>query len=175
MPQSYFDWFDLEPRLIIDEGVLKKLYYAKSKAVHPDFHTLSDDSAQESMLHQASYNNAAYKTLKDFDLRLKYILDLYGHLPEEGNASVPQEFLMEMMDFNERIMELEMDFDAGEAKEVQNALNNLDESMLEEVTDFVHSSNLNLLTQPQWDLLRDFYLKKRYLWRLRQNIDRMMA
>ena len=173
MDSNYFEWFGMNPSLSIDEGQLKRSFYQKSKSVHPDFHTLADSDAQEAVLQQASYNNVAYKTLKDFDPRLKYVLDLYGYLPEEGKASVPQEFLMEMMDFNESIMELEMDYDAGEAQKVLDKLKELDQSLKLNIKDILALDDLSKLNTAQWEILRDYYLKKRYLWRLEENIDKM--
>lgn len=173
MDSNYFEWFGLNPSLSIDEGQLKRSFYQKSKSVHPDFHTLADSDAQEAVLQQASYNNVAYKTLKDFDPRLRYVLDLYGYLPEEGKASVPQEFLMEMMDFNEFIMELEMDYDADEAQKVLDKLKELDQSLNLNIKDILDLDDLSKLNPAQWEALRDYYLKKRYLWRLEENIDKM--
>ena len=173
MDSNYFEWFGLNPSLSIDEGQLKRSFYQKSKSVHPDFHTLADSDAQEAVLQQASYNNVAYKTLKDFDPRLRYVLDLYGYLPEEGKASVPQEFLMEMMDFNEFIMELEMDYDADEAQKVLDKLKELDQSLNHNIKDILDLDDLSKLNPAQWEALRDYYLKKRYLWRLEENIAKM--
>ena len=173
MDSNYFEWFGLNPSLSIDEGQLKRSFYQKSKSVHPDFHTLADSDAQEAVLQQASYNNVAYKTLKDFDPRLRYVLDLYGYLPEEGKASVPQEFLMEMMDFNEFIMELEMDYDTDEAQKVLDKLKELDQSLNHDIKDILDLDDLSKLNPAQWEALRDYYLKKRYLWRLEKNIAKM--
>lgn len=173
MDSNYFEWFGLNPSLTIDEGQLKRSFYAKSKSVHPDFHTLADSDAQETVLQQASYNNVAYKTLKDFDARLRYVLDLYGYLPEEGKASVPQEFLMAMMDFNESIMELEMDYDSNQAREVLEKLKTLDETLRVDIQEILNLNDLSKLEASQWEALRDYYLKKRYLWRLEENIDKM--
>lgn len=173
MDSNYFEWFGLSPSLRIDEGQLKRSFYQKSKSVHPDFHTLANSDVQEDVLQQASYNNMAYKTLKDFDSRLRYVLDLYGYLPEEGKASVPQEFLMEMMDFNESIMELQMDYDSDKGQKVLDELEALDQSLGLNIKDILDVNDLSKLDTSQWEALRDYYLKKRYLWRLRENIDKM--
>ncbi len=173
MDSNYFEWFGLNPSLSIDEGHLKRSFYQKSRSVHPDFHTLADSDAQEAVLQQASYNNLAYKTLKDFDPRLRYVLDLYGFLPEEGKATVPQEFLMEMMDFNESIMELEMDYDSDQAREILDKLEDLDQTLKSDIKEILDLNDVSKLETSQWEALRDYYLKKRYLWRLGENIDKL--
>ena len=49
--------------------------------------------------------------MRDPDLRMRYILELEGSLGEEGQNQIPQDFLMEMMEINEALMELEFDFE----------------------------------------------------------------
>ena len=82
----------------------------------PYFHTLSDDTNQEEVLELSTINNDGYNILKDRFRRMQHLLSLKGKMPEEGQAKVPQEFLMEMMDINEALMELEFD-GSPEAKE----------------------------------------------------------
>ena len=106
---NYFEFYGLPESLELDEHLLKKKFYAHSRSFHPDFHTLASEEEQEKMLLQASLNNIAYKTLASFDSRLKHLLTLHGKLETEGENKVPQDFLMEMMDLNEGLMELEME------------------------------------------------------------------
>ena len=51
----------------------------------------------------------ALDALKNSQTRLKYILVIAGVQFEEGKETVPQDFLMNMMDINEDIMEFKMD------------------------------------------------------------------
>ena len=78
---------------------------------HPDFFTLDGIEKQMEALEVSTLNNKAYNTLKDFDRRLKYILEEKSVLKEEGSNNLPQEFLMEMMKVNEAVMDLQFDFD----------------------------------------------------------------
>ena len=74
------------------------------------------------ILELSTLNNEAYKTLSDFDKRMKYILEIKAVLDEEGKNQIPQDFLMEMMDINEQLMELEFDFDPNIYRKVKSEL-----------------------------------------------------
>ena len=109
---NYFAFFGLPEQLNIDQARLKTTFYENSKKFHPDFYTLASSEEQLSALENSTYNNEGYKVLQNFDSRLKYFLEINNQLAEEGQNQIPQDFLMEMMDFNEQLMELEFDFDA---------------------------------------------------------------
>ena len=79
------------------------------------------------------------KTLKDFDKRMKYILDQKGIMDEEGQNKLPQSFLMEMMEINEALMELEFDFDEVKKNEALNNLKNQESSIYSEVEQIIEN------------------------------------
>ncbi len=103
--ENYFDFFGLELSFEIDIDSLKAQYLKNSKEYHPDFY-LSDEQKHEQALALTSLNNKAYKTLSKDRSRCKHLLELKGMLDEK--ASLPPDFLMEMMEWNERIMEAKM-------------------------------------------------------------------
>ncbi|MBK7407344.1 MAG: Fe-S protein assembly co-chaperone HscB [Saprospirales bacterium] len=169
---DFFQYYDLPLSFLLDEADLKRRYYAHSKRLHPDFYTLESEEKQAEILEQSTYNNQAYKALSNFDARMRYILELKGLMPEEGQSSLPQEFLMEMMDVNEQLMELEFDFDAEAYAHVLRALERLEQELLAEVTPtleaFDSSPTGNIDLQP----VVDYYFKKKYLLRIRENLGK---
>jgi molecular chaperone HscB len=173
---NYFEWYQIRPAFQIDLPALKKRYYALSRELHPDFHTQASAEQQDEMLQRASLNNEAFKTLSDPDLRMRYVLELYGLLGDENAApALPQAFLMDMMEINEALMELEFEPDAGKAEVLKNNVQVIENQIFEEV--------LPLLEQvpetdwPEADLkkVRDYYLKKRYLLRIQENLRTFAA
>ena len=100
--------YDIPESFEIDQAALKRKFLELSKKYHPDFHTLNDEGEQEDALKMSVLNNEAYKTLKNKELLTAYILELNG-ITFGDNDSIPQEFLMEMMDINERLMDVQMD------------------------------------------------------------------
>jgi len=165
---NYFEFFDIPVAFTVDEAEVKRKYYANSKRFHPDFYTLESEEKQAKILEKSSLNNEAYRTLMDFDQRMKYVLELKGALEEEGENRVPQDFLMEMMEFNEALMELEMDFDEATYKKALQELEEKEAALYEEIRDVVAS---NKLMEAELSAAKNFYLKKRYLLRIRENLS----
>src|ERR1700712_331465 len=108
---NYFEFYGIHESFTPDTALLKKKFYELSKKYHPDFHANEDDAKQQEILELSTLNNKAYQTLSDPYKRLEYILKSHDLLLEGAKPQLPADFLMEMMDINERMMELE---DAGE-------------------------------------------------------------
>jgi molecular chaperone HscB len=169
---TFFEFYNIPIAFKLDESALKKTFYAYSKKYHPDFHTLEDEDKQDEILELSTLNTEAYKTLSDFDKRMKYILDLKGTMAAEGENKLPQDFLMEMMDINEAIMELEFDFDERAYNKALKDVQILENQQLEEINPVL--DNFDDATTPQSELekVKNFYLKKRYLLRIRENLSK---
>lgn len=169
--QDYFSFYGLPVSPVVDQQALRKKYYALSRELHPDFHTLKGASEQQATLEKASYNNEAYQVLSDPDRRLKYFLDLKGALAEEGQNQVPQDFLMEMMEVNEALMELEFDNDPSVRQKITGLVDQLEAGLEEDAAGILANYDDDTATDAQLSVLRDYYLKRRYLLRIRQNLD----
>lgn len=165
---NYFDFFDLPVSPAVDKALLKKKFYANSKRFHPDFHTLAGDEAREEALEQSTLNNQGYKTLTDDDRRLKHLLDIKGVLGEEGSNKMPQAFLMEMMDINEALMELQFEDDPATRSKVDGMIADLEADFDREVADVLNHYDDTTVSPGDLEKLKDYYLKKRYLRRLKQ-------
>ena len=167
---NYFHLFNLPPAPTLDEAALKKTFYANSKRFHPDFHTLEDPATQQEVLEKSTLNNQGYKVLADEDLRLKHLLEVKGVLGEEGTNQVPQDFLLEIMEVNEALMELAFEDDPVARLRVTALIDRLEATLREEVADVYASYDDARVTPAQLDKLKDYYLKRRYLLRLREKI-----
>lgn len=165
---NYFHYFNLPLSPAIDKAELKKKFYANSKRFHPDFHTLAGDEAREEALEQSTLNNQGYKLLNDDDRRLKHLLDLKGVLGEEGTNKMPQAFLMEMMDINEALMELQFEEDPAARTKVESMIADLESGFDEEVAEVLNHYDDTTVSTEDLEKLKDYYLKKRYLRRLKQ-------
>ena len=167
---NYFTFFDLRPSPTLDEAALKRTYYANSKQFHPDFHTLADEATQQEVLEKSTLNNQGYKVLTDEDSRLRHLLEVRGVLGEEGTNQVPQDFLMEIMEVNEALMELEFEDDPLVREKVVGLIDQLEADLRETVTPVVRDYDDATATAADLEALKDYYLKRRYLLRLRQKI-----
>ena len=169
---NYFEFYKIPITFKVDEAALKRIFYLNSKKYHPDFFTLESEEKQSQILELSTLNNEAYQTLKDFDKRMKYVLELKGLLSAEGKDKLPQSFLMEMMEINEALMELEFDFDAQNytnAKQSVEALAQQLDTQIAPIIEHYDDANANV---EQLNILKNYFLKKRYLLRIFENLSR---
>lgn len=166
--QNHFEFFGIEPAFFPDETELRRKWRENSRAYHPDF-AMGDEASSQKAVELSSLNNDAWKVLSQFENRVAYILQMHDK-PEVGK-SLPPDFLMEMMDLNEALVEAEM---GGDEQEKQ------------QLTARVHEINYQLDTDLKkaakaWDqgekraeslaVIEDCYLRKKYLLRLLENLN----
>ena len=175
---NYFEFFNLPVSFIIDEQMLKTKFYAYSKQYHPDFYINQSPQEQAHVLTLSAMNNRAYKILSNPDLRLAYTLRLLNVLDEHENYQLSQEFLMEMMDINEQVM------DAEKASNAENQL-----QLVHQIKEFVDELNieqnrcfgafeLDLPSDKKLPILlsiKDLYFKKKYLLRIQEKLHRFAS
>jgi len=167
---QFFQFFDLPVCFVLDEADLRKRYLSNSKKFHPDFYTLESSEKQAEILQLSSLNNEAYRTLSDFDQRMKYILEEKGLLVE-GQNEIPKNFLLEMMDINEQLMELEFDFEQSIFDAVKQEVESQEQEIWGEVKDLVEGYSEEKTSPEELNQIKNFYLKKRYLLRIKENLS----
>ena len=168
---NYFEWFGLPVAFLTEETELRQRFYRKSKSLHPDFHTRADEDTQQEALAQSSFNNEAYRVLSDPDRCMQYVLGLYNVLAEEGQNQLPGAFLMEMMEINESLMELEFDFDAHALQRIQESTTQTESALYQEILPLLKGFDPLMPETGQLEKIKDYYLKKRYLLRIKENLS----
>ncbi len=170
---QYFKIFDLPVSFQVDQAQLKKAFLANTRKYHPDFYTLSDEIEQAQMLDQSSTNNIAYKILSDSDKRIHYILDQKGFIAPEGTpVPLPPDFLMEMMEINEQLMELEFDPNEAALNDLKNTVQNIDTELLNSVKTELETWHEGIENEAvMLDKIKYFYFKRKYLLRIRENLS----
>lgn len=165
---DYFAFMGLPRAFFPDEQSLRNRFVENSRRWHPDVHADGLPASREKADELSSLNNQAFSTLRDFDKRVHHLLALEGFLPEEGQAQLPQDFLMEMMDVNEELMELAMEDDPDKRQAISSRLDVMEEELLESVkpimADYDRDGSGNLRE------VSDYLLKRRYFQRLRSRI-----
>lgn len=159
---SYFDYYNIPCQYKLNQSELRKLFYSKSKDLHPD------QSNQMDAIDQTSVNNEAYRILSDPHLRLKHILEIFNGPMDESKMQLPKAFFMDMMDINE---EIEFVSDENRA-----SLNEKIKSLIQSEEDHYNIIIQNFDKQDHSEevlrKLEEFYFKQKYYYRMLQNMNR---
>jgi len=171
---NYFEFYEIPESFQIDAPALKKKFYELSKRYHPDFFANEDDAKQHDILELSTLNNKAYQVLSNPARRMEYILQQHELLAEGDKYQLAPDFLMEMMDINERLTDAETPEQLGNIKAqidlfekellaTQNAL----------VIDYESDSTAN--KELKLKGLKDIYFKQKYLLRIKDSLDTFAA
>lgn len=156
---------------ILDEKLLRQRYLENNRRYHPDFHTMENEAHQTEMLALATQNNQAYKTLLNPDTRMHYILELKQTVSKEGNDNqLPPDFLMEMMEINEELMDLEMDFDKKVFDRIEAKIDTLIETLNADIHPTLMAYDDTNTDEEEMLKIKFFYQKKRYLLRITEKL-----
>jgi molecular chaperone HscB len=155
--ENYFVFYGLQAEFNIDETLLKNLFLEKSKEFHPDFYT-DDAESQHIAVSVSSYNNLAYKILKNPISRASHLLDIMTTNQQEKPV-LPNDFLMDMMLINEEID----DMTPENQYELEDKINDMKDDLSEDIEQLANAKN--------WPELRMAVLKWKYLERLENRFN----
>ena len=172
---NYFKFYELPITFSMDEKDLKKRFLKKSKQFHPDFFTMESEEVQAEMLELSTFNTEAYKVLSDENKRILYILSLKNTIAPEGQNQLPPDFLMEVMDINEQIMELEFEHTAENYEKVVAEINLFENNLKFEIKDILQRFDFELVTDSDLDKIKLFYFKSKYLLRMSENVSKFAS
>jgi len=156
---NYFELLELPVNINIDKSALAKKYFELQKKYHPDFYAKADEADQQEALEKTSELNKAYKTFKDQDATIQYLLKIKGLLQEEEKYPLPPDFLMEVMELNENLSE-----DSASAIEA------FEENIYTDVKSIIEGYNDETVTNNELLQLKEYYYKKKYLQRILDRI-----
>lgn len=171
---DYFEFYGLPVTFNPDTAQIKKKFYELSKKYHPDFYINESEEKQNEVLELSTVNNKAYQVLSDPQKRLHYILELKGLLKEGESYTLPQDFLMDMMDVNETLMDLQFDPDAARLASVKNEVDAIEKDLSGQI-DALTASFESVDAEGQTQVLasiKDLYYRNKYLYRIRESIDK---
>ncbi len=171
---NYFDFYGIPESFNPDVAALKKKFYELSKQYHPDFYATDTDEKQQEILELSTINNKAWQTLSDPAKRLEYILRQHELLVDGAKPALPSDFLMEMMDINERLMEIE---DADQWGEINNEVMSVDDDInqkLYSLTKDYHTLD-DTAKESRLNEILDIYYRQKYLLRIKESLNTFAA
>ncbi len=172
---NYFELYDLPVSFHPDQNVVKQKFYALSKKYHPDFYINESTEKKDEVLELSTLNNKAFQILKDPKKVLQYVLELKGVISEGENYTLPQSFLMEMMDVNETIMDLQFDSDTEKLAQVKNDIREIEQSLSDELSSCTSAFENTNPDQQQTALtkIKDIYYRNKYIQRLKESLAKL--
>ncbi len=173
---NYFELYHMPETFRPNQVEVKSKFYKLSRLYHPDRFAQAGGAELAKALQVSAMNNEAYKTFKNADATMAYILKLHNLLEDEEKYNLPPAFLMEMMDINEAVSDCEMDPTNEDARQM--AINSLNEQL--ELWDAATKIPVDKFEKGDKsnDLLlqiKDQYFRKKYLLRVKERIDRFAA
>lgn len=160
---NYFELFDLPLGPVVNKQVLAKKYTELQKKYHPDFNLQLINAEKEDNLDRSADINKAYKIFRDEDRTLQYFLEVTGLSEPDEKYELPPDFLMEMMEMNESLMEKNKD-------EVQKEVEDYNAKLYADVKPIIDSYWMGITDGPSLQKLKAYHYKKKYLNRI---LDRL--
>jgi len=106
-PNNYYDFFEVDRKLKLDEEDLQRRFYELSRKWHPDRFGRKSAQEQAQALEATSLLNDGYRTLRDPIKRAEYLLTEEGFpIGEQRSKEVPPELLEEVFELNMMLEEL---------------------------------------------------------------------
>ena len=102
---KYFELFDIPVQLKVNTTDLKQKFFELSKKYHPDYFASADSTGQADSLEKSALVNEAWKTFQQTDKTIQYVLEEKGLMEKEEKYELPPDFLMEVLEINEALMD----------------------------------------------------------------------
>lgn len=164
MNRNYFQIFAIEPDLKIDATALRNTLHQLARKYHPDLGQNANQDQEPSL----AEINVGYEVLRDFKKRMAYLLFLYRG--KECKMELGTEFLLEMLELNERIQDWQANPLDREREELLRLLKAKDEELRQEYQELWQNFNLNSCSEAEVKSLEHYLAQQQYLDRLQQKL-----
>ncbi len=170
MAMTYFELFELPVSLKVNTATLSRKFFELSKKYHPDYFINEEDQAQAEALEKSAQLNKAWKTFQNPDETIKYVLQLKGLLEEEEKYELPPDFLMEVLEINEQLMDAD---EPAVKADLESTIHHLQNEIYEPVKEMVENYKEGTVTEKELLQVKAYYYKKKYLDRIRRQLAGM--
>ncbi len=165
---NYFELFEIPVRLQLNRSELPRKYFELSKKYHPDYFANDTQEAKMNALEKTALLNKAFRTFQNPDETIRYVLQLKGLLSEGEKYQLPREFLLRVMELNESLGDIK---DTGNADKTEAVLTAFENEIYQPVQDSIEQYQDDKVTRQQLLMVKDYYFKKKYLRRVRQQVQ----
>lgn len=162
---NYFELFEIPVQLKVQTAHLSTRFFELSKKYHPDYFVGEHDLAQAESLENSALLNKAWKTFQNPNETIKYVLQLKGLLEEEEKYELPPDFLMEVLEINEQIM------DGTDIENLRPQIENLKSEIYAPVKHIVENYKEDVNTEEELLQVKEYYYKKKYIDRIMRELN----
>ena len=159
---NYFELFSIPIQLKVDVNALSARFFELSRQFHPDYFVNEEPEVQAQALENSALLNKAWKTFQQADDTIKYVLMEKNLLEEEEKYALPPDFLMEVLEINEELMEP----DPAKMPELKNRILQLQEDIYEPVRRIIEDYKEGSTPDESLYKVKEYYYKKKYLDRI---------
>ena len=167
---TYFELFGIPVQLKVDSNKLSGKFFELSKKYHPDYFVNEDQAAQDNALEKSAMLNRAWKTFQNPDATIKYVLLEKGLLEEEEKYELPPDFLMEVLEINEQLMDADKQ---DVLTNIKSTIENLQSDIYEPVKEIVETYQEGVTAEKKLLQVKEYYYKKKYLDRIHRQLAGM--
>jgi molecular chaperone HscB len=164
---NYFDLFGLPVQLKVNKALIGPKFFELSRKYHPDYFVNNGTEAQAEALEKSALLNKAFKTFQSEDETIKYVLQQKGLLEEEEKYELPPDFLMEVLEINEQLMDSD---DSSVVAGLKNSINNLQQEIYEPVKPVIENYKEGITAEKELLQVKEYYYKKKYIDRIRKEL-----
>ncbi|XP_012784408.1 iron-sulfur cluster co-chaperone protein HscB isoform X1 [Ochotona princeps] len=158
--RDYFSLLDCKRSFRVDTTKLQRRYQELQRLVHPDFFSQRSQTEKDFSEKHSTMVNDAYKTLLAPLSRGLYLLKLRGvEIPEGTDDEMDKQFLMEIMEINEKLAE-------APSEAVLKEIESIVRDKQKELTDNVG----NAFEQEDFDKAKEILTKMKYFSNVEEKI-----
>lgn len=170
MAMNYFDLFEIPVQLKVDTAALSRRFFELSRQYHPDYFIQAGAGEQSEALEKSAILNKAWNTFRNPDATIQYVLQEKGLLAEEEKYELAPDFLMEVMEINEAIMDAAGNEDRDQ---LLGRIEILEKEIYEPVKEVVEHYSETRHTPAHLLQVKEWYYQKKYLDRIRRQLAGM--
>jgi molecular chaperone HscB len=167
---NYFELYNIPVSLKPDIQIVKQRFYELSRKYHPDFASQGSEDEQADALEKSSLVNKAYKTFNNADETIKYVLQSKQLLEEEEKFELPPEFLMEVIELNEQLVDAKMEQETSGLSNIKLQINTLQTEIYEPVKNIIENYKEGTTTTEELLQVKEYYFKRKYLNRILEGL-----
>ena len=180
--RNYYEFFDLDRKLTLDEKALQTRFYELSRQWHPDRFSRKSPAEQAQALEATSVLNDGYRTLREPVKRAEYLLTEEGFpIGEQRSKDVPPELLEEVFELNMMLEELKSG-DEGARSQLEDAKGNflilrgkVDEELTSLFSKYDAADSQSETAKQALHDIRGVLNRRRYIENLLRDVDRALT